>query len=584
MLRYVEKTFGVDTEAAKKLVVACISSLVSTMAILLTNLAIFLFLLDIISPILNNQPVFIDGKKYVVIISALMITLVLSMTYKYNKSYTPCYMSAAKKRIKMAERLRKLPLSFFGRKDIADITTTMMKDAASLEDVFSAFIPNLFSAVVSTLLMCVFIFAYNVSLGFAIFWSVPISFALIFLTRNTQQKNGAKTKVIVLKYLDKLQECIENIKDIKSNNREEFYQGDMLNRFEKLEKVLTKTELKFGFLITGIQMILKIGMASTVIVSVNLLVNGSISTFEMFVFLMVATRVYDPLLSALVNLAGLFQAILSIERTKEFERTPIQEGKMETNYNGYDLVFDNVKFSYENDGNDREVVLDNVSFTAKQNEITALVGPSGGGKSTVLKLASRFWDLNKGTISLGGEDISKIDPETLLKSISIVFQDVILFNNTVMENIRIGKKEATDEEVIMAAKNAMCHEFIMAMPDGYQTMIGENGAKISGGERQRISIARALLKDAPVVFLDEATSSLDIQNETAVQTAIAHLTKNKTVVVIAHRMRTIMGADKIFVLKNGGIEQSGTHNELIKVNGEYQTMVKLQMDSMNWKL
>ena len=580
MLKYIEKTFAVDKQGAKNLVNACLASLLTTVAILFTNIALFLFLQDIITPVLEKSQVSIDMQKYIFIILGLMIMLVICVLVKYSKAYTPVYLAAAKKRIGMAERLRKLPISYFGKKDISDITTTIMKDAASLEDVFSAFIPSLFSAIVSTIIICIGIFIYNPTLGIAIFWCVPISFALIFLTKKIQQNEAKKTKTIILVYLDKLQQLIENIKDIKANNREKYHQEDIYSNFNDLEKSLTVAEFKVGSMVTSIQMILKIGMASTVLVSSNMLINGDLNTLEFFIFLMVATRIYDPLLSAMVNLSALFQATLSINRTKEFENTAIQDGKQNPNYKGYDIEFSDVDFAY--DGNNK--VIDKLSFTAKQGEVTALVGPSGGGKSTVLRLASRFWDLNNGIITLGGENISNIDPETLLKSISIVFQDVVLFNNTVMENIRLGKKDATDEEVIEASKNAKCHDFIMQMPDGYNTMIGENGSKISGGERQRLSIARALLKDAPVVFLDEATSSLDIKNETAVQEAISNLTKHKTVIVIAHRMRTIMGADKIVVIKDGKVSQSGTHNELISKKGDYQTMVQLQMQAKDWKL
>ena len=581
MIKYIKKTFAVDTEGAKNLVVACFSSLGTTFAILFTNVALFLFLQDTITPILEGENVSVNYIKFIIIAIALILLLITAVLIKYVKAYIPVYLAAAKKRIRMAERLRKLPISYFGKKDISDITTTIMKDAASLEDVFSAFIPSLFSAIISTILICIGIFIYDLKLGLAIFWCVPISFTLIFLTKKIQQKEAKNTKNIILVYIDKLQEIIENIKDIKSNNREEYHEKDILNNFDELEKSLTVAEFKVGSMVTSIQMILKIGMASTVLISSNMLLNGNLSTLEFFIFLMIATRIYDPLLSAMVNLSALFQAALSINRTKEFENTDIQEGSEKTKYNGYDIEFKNVEFSYHKNG---EKTINNLSFVAKQGEVTSLVGPSGGGKSTVLRLASRFWDLDSGKITLGGEDTMKIDPETLLKSISIVFQDVTLFNNTVMENIRIGRKNASDEDVIKAAKNAKCHDFIMQMPNGYSTMIGENGSKISGGERQRLSIARALLKDAPVVFLDEATSSLDIKNETAVQEAISNLTKDKTVIVVAHRMRTIMGADKIFVLKNGSIAQEGNHNELMSIEGEYKTMVNLQTQSANWKL
>ena len=584
MLNYIKKTFGVDDLGAKNLVIACLASLLTTVVVLFTNIALFLLLQDIVDPILQDKGVDIEVGKYIILIIVMFVALTVAVFIKYTKAYIPVYMAAAKKRIALAERIRQLPISFFGKKDIADITTTIMKDASSLEDVFSAFIPNLFSAVVSTILMCIAIFIYNIKLGMAIFWCVPISFFLTFITRKLQQSEGMRTKIINIEYLDKLQQCIDNIKDIKSNHREEYHEGLMIESFDGLEKSLRVSEFKIGTMLTCIQMILKIGMATTAIVSVNMLINGDINTLEFFIYLMIATRIYDPLLSAMINLGALFQADLSIARTKEFENIPLQVGKTDVKYKSYDIELKDVVFSYSKDKEDRDKVIDKVSLIANQGEVTALVGPSGGGKSTVLKLISRFWDINEGLITIGGEDISKIDPETLLKSISIVFQDVILFNNTVMENIRIGKRGATDEEVIEAAKKAKCHEFITRMPEGYNTLVGENGSKLSGGERQRLSIARALLKDAPIVLLDEATSSLDVKNESDVQEAIAILNKEKTVVVIAHRMRTIMNADKIIVLKEGKIVQMGEHEKLINEEGDYKRMVELQMESLNWKL
>ena len=585
MVEYLKKNLGLDEVGAKNLIKASIASLFTTIAILATNIVLFVLLDDILMPILNGQSVELDITKYVLFIIGIAALLLLAVTVKYKKAYIPAYMVAAKKRVTLAEKLRKLPLSYFGKKDVADVTTTIMKDVASLEDVFSAFIPNLVSAIISTFIMCIGMMFYNWKLGLAIFWCVPVALTLTYLTKGLQTSEGKKTKVITLSYLDKLQETIENIKDIKSNNREEYHKKELFNKFEDLETALFKAEMKIGTLITSIQLTLKIGMATTVLVSANLLLNGELNIFQFILFLMVATRVYDPLQSALINLAAVFQATISIGRMKEFEEVEVQEGKEAEEFKGYDITFDKVGFRYEDkEKEESEDIIKGISFTAKQGEITALVGPSGGGKSTILKLASRFWDINSGKISIGNQDISEIDPESLLKNISIVFQDVTLFNNTVMENIRIGRKDATDKEVIEAAKKANCESFISQMPEGYNTMIGENGSKLSGGERQRLSIARALLKDSPIVFLDEATSSLDIKNETAVQEAIANLTRNKTVIVIAHRMRTIMDADKIIVLKEGSIVQEGDHEQLINVQGEYSTMVKLQLDTINWKL
>ena len=582
MLKYLQNLFGIDRQSSIDLVFGSLASLFTTLAILLTNYALFLFLNDIFMPILNNEEIIINYYKYVLIIFILIIILVFSIYIKYIKSYIPVYLAAANKRISLAERIRKLPLSFFEKKDLADVTTTIMKDAQALEDTFSAYIPTLFSSIISTLILSIAIFCYNFKLGLAIFWCVPIAFILFYLTRKTQENFGKKSKKVVLNYLDKLQQTIENIKDIKSNNREEYHIKDLEACFINLEKTLTIGEFKLGTLITSIQMIIKIGMATTVLFSVNMLLSNDISILEFILYLVVATRIYDPLLACMVNLGGLFQSFLSINRMKEFESIKIQEGSNEITYDGYDINYQNIYFKYDNKSDQNTI--SNVSFVAKQNEVTALVGPSGSGKSTLLKLASRFYDINDGVITIGGNNIKDINPECLLESISIVFQDVNLFNNTIMENIRIGRKDASDNDVINASKNACCHEFISNLPNGYQTIIGENGNKLSGGERQRLSIARALLKDAPIVLLDEATSSLDIKNETEVQKAILNLTKNKTVIVIAHRMRTIMGAHKIVVFDKGQVCQIGTHHELMKLDGVYQNMVNLQMESKNWKL
>ena len=585
MMKYLMKTFALDEKGAKNLVQASIATFFSTVTILLTNIVLILFLDDILLPILKNETIEVDLNKYIVSMVVTVFLLIIGMALKYQYANVPAHELTTNKRINLAKRLRLLPLSYFEKRDITDLTTTIMKDVESLEEIFSAHFPSIFSGVFSTLLLCIGITAYDYRLGIAVFWCIPISFGLFYTTKKMQKRDGAKPKKIVQKYLDKLQETVENISDIKSNNREDFHKNEMYGNIEKLEKTVFPLEVKFGSLITFMQMILKIGMASTVIVSAYLLMQHNISEVEFIIFLLVALRIYEPLQVAMANLTGIFQAFYSIERLQTLENVKVQEGTTQVDFTNYDIEFDNVCFSYdEHEVQNKKQVLDHVSFTAKQGEITALVGPSGGGKTTIMRLATRFWDIQEGKITIGGNDISKIDPETLLTNISIVFQDVKLFNNTVMENIRVGRKGATDEEVIEAAKNARCHDFITQMQNGYDTMIGENGSKISGGERQRISIARALLKDAPIVFLDEATSSLDVRNESAVQEAILYLVKNKTVVVIAHRMRTIMGADKIMVLKNAKIIQQGTHKELVSVEGEYASMVALQVEASKWKL
>ncbi len=483
-------------------------------------------------------------------------------------------------RISLAETLRKLPLSFFGKKDLSDLTSTIMGDVTMMENAFSHFIPGFIGSIISTIIMGIGMFVFDWRLALSLTWVIPISFFLCIATKKLQDYFVIKTKAITLTYLDKIQECLENVKDIKANNRENAHLDIMDTHFDNHEKASIKAEFVMGTFVNLSQMILKVGIATTMIVGVTLLATGEVSLLTFLVFLMIASRIYDPLSGALVNLAGIFISLKSVERMKEFENTKVQVGKEMMSPKGYDIDFQNVSFSYDTS----ETVLNGVSFTAKQGEVTALVGTSGGGKSTAMKLAARFWDVGSGKITIGNEDVNAVEPETLLKEISIVFQDVTLFNNTVMENIRIGKKGATDDEVIASAKNAQCHEFIMSMPNGYNTLIGENGSKLSGGERQRLSIARALLKGAPIVLLDEATSSLDIQNESAVQKAISRLTKDKTVIVIAHRMRTIAGANKIVLLKDGKVSAEGTHSELLKTSADYENMIRLQTESMNWML
>ncbi len=580
MKKYLQKTFALTEKGASELLKASITTVFINIVIMSVSAISYYFMQDTLMPILEGSAPVYSVLFYLGYAIFILFLLALLYYFQYNFCYISAYEESANMRISLAETLRKLPLSFFGKRDLADLTSTIMGDVTMMENAFSHFIPGFIGSVISTIIMGTFMFVFDWRLAVSLTWVIPISFILCIATKKIQDYFTAKTKAITLTYLDKIQECLENVKDIKANNRENAHLDIMDEHFDNHEKASIKAEFVMGTFVNLSQMILKVGIATTMIVSVTLLATGEVSLLTFLVFLMIASRIYDPLAGALVNLAGIFITLKSVERMKEFENTKIQTGKENMSPKGYDISFENVKFSYDTS----ETVLNDVSFTAKQGEVTALVGPSGGGKSTAMKLAARFWDVSSGKITIGSEDVNSIEPETLLKEISIVFQDVTLFNNTVMENIRIGRKGATDEEIIEAAKNAQCHEFIMGMQDGYSTLIGENGSKLSGGERQRLSIARALLKDAPIVLLDEATSSLDIQNESAVQKAISGLTKDRTVIVIAHRMRTIAGANKIVLLKEGKVSAEGTHSELLEKSADYENMIKLQTESMKWVL
>ena len=480
----------------------------------------------------------------------------------------------------MAEVLRKLPLSFFGQRDLSDLTATLIMDCSVLDQMFSHYIPQMFATILSTLVIAIMMLFFNWKMGLAILWVLPVAIILTAGSRKIQDYFGTNSILTKRAVTDAIQEDIEAIKDIKSCNRQEEVMKELDARLKKAEKSSIHSELGTGVFVTSANAFLKLGLATTVLVGIPLMANGELSILYFLGFLFAAARVYDPIALVLLNIAVTFNAKLKIDRMRAIENEPIQTGSEECNPDGFDIVFNHVKFAYR----EGETVLDDVSFTAKQGNVTALVGPSGGGKSTACKLAARFWDIQGGKITLGGLDISKIDPEVLLKHFSFVFQDVVLFQDSVMENIRLGKRGASDEEVYAAAKAARCDEFISKLPEGYNTVIGENGSNLSGGERQRISIARALLKDAPVILLDEATAALDVENESEVQEAISKLVKDKTVLIIAHRMRTVAEADKVIVLSDGRVIEEGKPSELMANDGLFAHMAKLQSQSQKWKL
>lgn len=511
----------------------------------------------------------------------LCVGLILLTTYfQYNATYLATYIESGVRRITLAERLRKIPLSFFGKKDLADLTSTIMADCTFLEQSFSHFIPELFGSIASTVLIAVGILIFNWKMALAALWVMPVSFAIVALSAKIQERLNQKAMDVKMACADGIQECIETVRDLKSNNAEEKYLKGLDKKIDAVENRSIINEFSTAAFVVSASLILKLGIATVALVGSSLLIKGEMDILTFFMFLLVVSRLYDPLQGALQNLAAVISTRTNIARMNEILYHSVQNGTTELSNIGYDINFDSVGFSY----NSGEAVLKDVSFTARQGEVTALVGPSGGGKTTVSRLAARFWDISQGRITVGGMDVSKVEPETLLSLYSIVFQDVTLFDNTIMENIRIGRKDATDEEVLAAAKLANVDEFALKLPGGYHTEIGENGCELSGGERQRISIARAFLKDAPIILLDEATASLDVENETLIQTALSRLIKNKTVLVIAHRMRTVAGADKIVVLSDGVVAEQGTPPELMERNGIFKRMAELQTQSQNWTL
>lgn len=580
MISRLQKKYALSEQGAKDLFQAIVYSVLANISLMLP-VALLAIVLDGMLPVALGTEDKMSGIIWYTIAGIIILAVIFIFHYQqYTKAYIGTYDESERRRITLAEKMRTLPLSFFHERDISDLTSTIMGDCAGFEHAFSHIVPQFFGALISTGIVCVVLLIMNWKMGLALLWVAPVAFTIVILSRKWQEKLGKKYMNARLTLSEGIQECLETVQDIKACNQERSYMEKLDAKMDAAEKAQISSEMVSASLVTTGQMILRLGLATVIVVGSSLILKEQISLFTYILYLIAASRLYDPLSGAMANMAELFGVNLQVNRLKEIQEYPLESGQTEYRTNGYDITFAHVKFSYEAG----KAVLKDVSFTAKQGQVTALVGPSGGGKSTVAKLAAKFYGLDSGKITLGGIDIAEIDPVALMKDFSIVFQDVVLFNNTVMENIRIGRKGASDEEVIAAAKAAKCHEFIEKLPQGYQTVIGENGSTLSGGECQRLSIARALLKDAPVILLDEATASLDVDNETQIQEAISKLVSGKTVLVIAHRMRTIEAADQIVVLDKGVVAESGNHDTLMNQNGLYRKLVDLQTEAANWKL
>ena len=576
MIEWIRKKTASSRDGAVGLVRGVIACAFQNVAFMLPTSLLYLLVSDLMEGgVTGGRTAF-----YIVGCVACFAAILITTWFQYNNTYFTTYEESGKRRLGLAEQLRRLPLSFFGKKDLADLTSTIMADCEVLEKTCSHFIPGLFGSLISTVLISVGMFFFDARMALAALWVVPVSVLIVLLSYRVQDRVQAKNMAAKMTCADGIQEYIETVRDLKANNAEGAYLAGLSGKIRGVEKQNIRAELTTAVFVTSAGMVLKLGIATVALVGSILLSGGEIDVLTFFLFLLVASRLYDPMQSALQNLAAIIAMRTNVARMNEILDHPIQTGREELTNKGCDIVFDHVGFAYENG----ETVLRDVSFTAKQGEVTALVGPSGGGKTTVSRLAARFWDNQKGSVTVGGMKVSEVDPEKLMSLYSIVFQDVTLFDNTILENIRLGRKGATDEEVLAAARLANCEEFAEKLPEKWNTNIGENGCALSGGERQRISIARAFLKDAPIILLDEATASLDVENETLIQTALSRLIQNKTVLVIAHRMRTVAGADRIVVLADGVVAEQGTPDELYRRGGIYTHMVDLQTGSQSWKI
>lgn len=570
MTSYFIKKYAMTEKGAKNLKKAIFSRTILNLTKLFPPIIAFTFIFQYLGNLTNEEiSILLTPIQYILIIIGMFLIIFFVARWDYTRLYTNVYNESANSRIDIANRLKKLPLSYFTKRDVSDLATTMMGDMSLYEQIFSHAVPHIYATSISTLIISIMILRYNWKLGLATLWLIPVALLIFFVSKKQRKKVNDKFVKYNREMIDNLQEIIEQIQEIKSYNVEKKFKKEFFDKVNKNSKVKINLEIVTGILIAFSGIFLKFGIISVAIVGANMALNGQINILVYIAFLIIAASIYLPIESFLAFMGMIDMMDSVVSRIKEIKTLPIQEGKTEMNPKNYDIEFKDVYFGY-----DDYSVINGVSFIAKQGEVTALIGPSGSGKSTLAKLAARFWDINKGEILLGGENIEKIDPEVLLKNFSIVFQDVVLFNTSIKENIRIGKKDATDEEVSNAAKIARCNEFIDRMPEGIETEIGENGERLSGGERQRISIARAILKDAPIILMDEATASLDVENESLIQEALSELIKEKTVIIIAHRMRTIRSADKIIVLNHGKIEAVGNDKELLRNSLLYQNMLK----------
>ena len=576
----VMRRFALSEDGYRYLCRSSLACILKDLALMFPVMVLFMFVCDVMGGPGNPYDLDLGAWAYIAMIVVSAALIAVTYVFEYNETYFNTYKESSAKRIALAEKLRRLPMSYFGRKDPTDLTVRIMGDCTMQEQSMSHWFPELIGSMICISMLGIMILVFDPVMGAASLWPIPVSFAIVILSKRFQDKYNRYKFDRTLEATEGVQEFLETSRDLRVNDAGRRYLDGLFGKLDRVEGAEFKAEYMVAIFVVSAQLVLKFGIVTTALAGGYMMVSGSLDIFVFIAFLIVISRLYDPLNNALQNLAAMINAEYNMERLQEIADQPVQGGSSEFRPDGFDIVFDHVRFSYDGE---RDVLRD-VSFTARQGEVTAIIGPSGEGKTTAAKLAARFWDLDSGRITVGGVDISGIDPETLLSCYSIVFQDVTLFNTTVMDNIRIGRRGATDEEVMAAARAANCDDFVSRLPEGYMTVIGENGAKLSGGERQRISIARALLKDAPIILLDEATASLDTECETQVQQAISELVRDKTVLIVAHRMRTIEGADRIVVLRDGTVEEDGSPDKLMAEGGTFSNMVRLQSSSEGWTL
>lgn len=573
MNKYLKKKYAMSERGVRNLQKSILSHTVVNLTKLFPPIIGFTFLFQYLGGFgEESRLAHLSLVDYIVVILVMFLVMFIVARWDYIRLYDNVYNESANLRIDIANRLKSLPLSYFGKRDIADLATTMMGDLSLYEQIFSHAVPHLYATIISTTLISVMILSYNWKLGLAALWVIPIALLIAFLAKKRERKEVNRWVQSNREVVKDLQEKIDQIQEIKSYNLEEKALDGFYEKLDACTRVKVKAEFVSSVTLSFSAILMKLGIVTVAILGAYMLMAGEIDVLVYIAYLMLTTSIYLPIEGLISFMTMIVMLDGVVARIKEIKTMPIQTGKKEMQVDNYNIEFKDVEFGYE-----EYSVIKGVSFTARQGAVTALIGPSGSGKTTLAKLAARFWDIQKGQILLGGQDIAQVDPEALLQYYSIVFQDVVLFNASIKDNIRIGKKGATDEEILRAARIARCDEFIDRMPEGIETMIGENGERLSGGERQRLSIARAILKDAPIILLDEATASLDVENESLIQDALSELLKEKTVIVIAHRMRTIRSADQIVLLEEGKIKAMGTDEELMQQSPTYVKMIESQV-------
>lgn len=575
-----KNTLNLTSEGNKNLTHAIIICTLENLTLFLPFVVLLQMIVTLMMPLVTQTPLDTNHLWMLFafgILSALLFFIVYRI--EYRKTYTAAYNESMATRVEVAERMRKLPLSFFNQRNLADLTTNLMSNCFTIEHVMSHVVPQMIGYTLSSTIACIMLAVYDWRMALAIFCVLPLAAFIVFVGKKLEEGLSQQHIKAKLAVSDQVQEYLEGIKVIKAFGLSEQKFRHLDSSLKNMMKAAIKFEFLAGMFVTGSTILLQTGIGIVILVGVTLVSNGTLNIFAFLTFILISTRIYAPIIALMTLLPEFFHFLQSLKSMQKLRRTEPMNGRTDIDLTNFDISLNDVTFAYN-----QVDVIKHATITIPANKVTAFVGPSGSGKTTLSRLIGRFWDVKSGSIIIGNQTIRDIDPDKLMSYMSFVFQDVILFNDTIFNNIRVGNENATAEQVYDAARKARCDEFIMRLPQGYDTVLSENGGTLSGGERQRISIARALLKNAPIILLDEATASIDPQNEVLIQQAISELIYNRTVIVIAHRLRTIANADKIIVLDHGHIVEQGNFDSLMAQSGLFYKLYTIQQQNQGWNV